>query len=159
MQHAFTGVAERRVPKVVTERNGFGQLLVQLKDLRDRARDLRHLERMRQTRSVVIAGRGEEYLCLVFQPPERLAVDDPIAIVLIRRTHIVFRLRPETAARAGALRRLGRQRVAFPLLEPFTNGGQRCPPENSCRERAARPRSLPPASVQDPRRSAASRYR
>jgi len=41
---------------VVTKSDGLGQLLMQLQDLGDGARDLRHLERVRQSSAVVIAG-------------------------------------------------------------------------------------------------------
>ena len=88
-----------------------------------RARDLRHLERVRQPRAVVIAGRREEHLRLVLQPAERLAVDDAIAIALERRADRVFGLRPQPAARVGALRRLRREDLALALLELLANGG------------------------------------
>ena len=74
-----------------------------------RARNLRHLERVREARAVVIAGRREEDLRLVLQPAERLAVDDAIAIALERRPDVVFRLRTQAAARIGALGRLRRE--------------------------------------------------
>ena len=90
-------MAERRVTQIVPQRNGLGELLVQLQHLRDGPRNLRHLQRVRQARAVVIAGGREEHLRLVLQPPERLAVDDAIAIVLERRA--ARRLR---ARRAGA---------------------------------------------------------
>src|SRR5437773_2690535 len=77
---ALAGVTKRRVSEIVAERDGFGQLLVQPQHLGDRPRDLRDLERMRQPRAVVIAGRREEDLRLVLQPAKRLAVDDAIAI-------------------------------------------------------------------------------
>ena len=73
VEHALAGVAERRVPEVVAERDRLGQLLVQVQHFRDGARDLRDLERVRQPRAVVIAGRREEHLRLVLQPAERLA--------------------------------------------------------------------------------------
>ena len=81
-QHALAGVAERRVAQIVAERDRLGQLFVQAQHLRDGARDLRHFERVRQARAVVIAGRREEHLRLVLEAPERLGVDDAIAIAL-----------------------------------------------------------------------------
>ena len=122
---AFAGVAERRVAEVVAERDRFGQLLVQPQDLRDGARDLRHLERVGEPGAVVIARRREEHLRLVLQPAERLAVDDAIAIALERRPHVVFGLGPETAARIGALGRLRREDLALARLELLSDGHRR----------------------------------
>ena len=72
VEHALARMAERGVAEVVAERDRFGELFVQLKHLRDRSRDLRNLERVRQPRAVVIACRREEHLRLVLQTPERL---------------------------------------------------------------------------------------
>ena len=115
----LAGVAERRVAEIVAERDRFGQLFVQPQHLGDGPRDLRDLERVRQPGAVVIAGRREEDLGLVLQPAERLAVDDAIAIALKRRPHIVFRLRPQPAARIGALGRLRREHLALARFELF----------------------------------------
>src|SRR5262245_14275787 len=106
----------------------------------------------------MVAGRGEEDLRLVFQAPERLTVNDPVPIVLIRGTDIVFLLGLQAATRVGALGGLRRQHLALALLEPFTDGGQRCPPGSWFRGRAARRRSSPPAFARDPRTSVASLY-
>ena len=92
VEHALAGVAERRMTQVVAEGDRLGQLLVEPKHLRDRARDLRDLERVREARAVVIALRREEHLRLVLQPPERFSMDDAVAVVLKRRPHIVFLL-------------------------------------------------------------------
>ena len=96
----LAGVAERRVPEIVAERDRFGELLVQPQHLGDRAGDLRHLERVRQPRAVVVAGRREEHLRLVLEPAERLAVDDAIAVALKRRPDVVFRA-PAAGGRAS----------------------------------------------------------
>src|SRR6185436_4425446 len=117
IDHAFARVAERRVPEVVPERDGLGELLVEAQHLGDRAGDLRHLERMRETGPIVIARRREEHLRLVFQPAERLAVDDAIAVPLKRRTDVVFSFWTQTPARVRAPGGLRREDVAFPLLE------------------------------------------
>ena len=98
VEDALAGVAERRVAEVVAERDRFGQLLVQPQHLGDAARDLRHLERVRQPRPIVIAGRREEHLRLVLQPAERLAVDDAIAIALERRADRILCLGAQASA-------------------------------------------------------------
>src|SRR5438067_1040495 len=115
----LAGMAERRMSEVVAERNRFGQLFVQAQHLRDRPRDLRHLERVRQPRAVMIAGRREEHLRLVLQTPERLAVDDPIAVPLKRRPDVVFALGSKPPARVGALGRLRRKNLALARFELF----------------------------------------
>ena len=154
------GVTERRVPEIVAERNRLGQLLVEPEDLRDRPRDLRHLERVREPRPIVIAGRRKEDLRLVFEPAERLAVDDPVAVALERRPDIVFALRPQTSARIGALRRLRSENLAFPHLELFAERSVRgCHAESWSRARAARPRTFQRASARDRRRSGGCRGR
>ena len=93
VDHALAGVAERRMAEIVAERDRLGQLLVQAQHLGDAARDLRDLERVRQPRAVVIAGRREEHLRLVLEPPERLRVDDAIAVALEHRPDRIVRLR------------------------------------------------------------------
>ena len=69
--------------------------------LGDRPGDLRHLERVRQARPVVIAGRREEDLRLVLEPAERLAVDDAVAVALERRPDVVLGLRAQAPARVA----------------------------------------------------------
>ena len=49
---------------------------------RHRARDLRRLQRVGEPRAVVVALRRHEHLRLVLEPPERLAVHDPVAVAL-----------------------------------------------------------------------------
>src|SRR5688500_1557662 len=72
VEHAFARMPERRVPEVVTKSDGLGELLVQLQHLGDSSRDLRNLERVCQTRAVMIARGGEEHLGLVLEPAKRL---------------------------------------------------------------------------------------
>ena len=48
VQHLLARMTERRVAKVVAKGDGFGQLFVEPQHLRNRPRDLRHLERVRE---------------------------------------------------------------------------------------------------------------
>ena len=121
VEDPLAGMPERRVPEIVAEGNRFGQLLVQAKHLGDAAGDLGHLEGVRQPGAVVVAGRRKEHLRLVLEAAEGLAVDDPIAIALKRRTDGILGFGAEAAARVGALGRLRREDVALPLFELFTN--------------------------------------
>ena len=94
---ALTGMTKRRVPEIVSERNRLGEFFVQAQHLRDGARDLRDLERVCEAGAIVIAGRREEHLRLVLQPPERLAVNDAVAIALERRPNVVFDFGTQTS--------------------------------------------------------------
>src|SRR5262245_37429694 len=72
IEHALAGMTERRVSQIVPERDRLGELLVKAKHLRNRARDLRHLEAVCQSRAVMVARGREEDLRLVLQPAEGL---------------------------------------------------------------------------------------
>src|SRR4051812_32105090 len=119
LQHALAGMAERRVPEIVAERNRLGQLLVEPQHLGDAARDLRDLERVRQARSIVVARRREKDLRLVFEPAERLAVDDAVAVALERGTDRIFSLRLQASLGRVALGGLRRENLVLALLELF----------------------------------------
>src|SRR4051812_27612443 len=114
---AFAGVAERRMSKIVTERDRFRELFVEAEDFGDRPRDLRHLERVCQPRSIVIAGWSEKDLGLVAEAAERLAVDDAVAVALKRGTDVVLTLGPQTPARICASGGLRRQNFALASLK------------------------------------------
>src|SRR5258706_8370039 len=79
---------------------------------------------MRQPCPVVIPLGGEKDLRFVLQPPEGFAVDDAIAIALVRGTKIVLGLIAIASARLRAPRRLRHHRVALDVLEHLPDGGQ-----------------------------------
>ena len=97
VEHVLADVPERRVAEVVPEPDRLRQVLVEPQRARDRARDLRRLERVGEPRAVVVALRRDEHLRLVLEPAERLAVHDPVAVALERRAQ---RRSPPRAARA-----------------------------------------------------------
>ncbi len=82
VQRVLAGVAERRVAEIVDERHAFGEILVELQGARQRTGDLRHLDRMREPRAVMIAVLRDEDLRLVLQPAEGRRVDDAVAVAL-----------------------------------------------------------------------------
>ena len=85
VERLLAGMSERRVPEVVTEADRLDEILVQPQRAGDPARDAGRLQRVGQARPEVVAGRIDEDLGLVHQPPERLRVDDPVAVALKRR--------------------------------------------------------------------------
>ena len=70
VQRVLAGMAERRVAEIVGQRHGLGQILVAAQRPRQRARDLRHLDRVGQPGAVMVAFMGDEDLRLVLQPAE-----------------------------------------------------------------------------------------
>ena len=124
VERRFAGVAERGVAEVVTESDGLGEHFVEAQRLRDRARDLRHFQHMRQPRAVVIALGREKDLRLVLQPAKGLAMNDAVAVALIRRPDVVLGLLAIAPARLRASRRARHERVALDVLEHLADGRQ-----------------------------------
>ena len=93
VQRNLARVAERRVPDVVGEGNGFGQVFVQAQSASDGAGQLSDFERMSEPRSVVVVDGGDEHLGLAGHAAERGAVDDAFAIALVERAELVLALR------------------------------------------------------------------
>ena len=82
----------------MAERDRLGERLVERQGGRERTRDLRHLDRVRQPRDVVVVLGVHEDLGLVLQAPERLAVQDPVAVPLEDGPHPVRWLRARSPA-------------------------------------------------------------
>src|SRR5262249_44223109 len=83
VERVLARVTERRMSQVVGEADRLDEILVQLERARDRARDLRDLERVREPRAIQIALVVHEHLRLVDEPAERGCVDHAIAVALV----------------------------------------------------------------------------
>jgi len=86
----FTGVSEGRVTHIVSQGDGFSQVLVQSEDSCNRAPDAGDLHSMRQAGPVMIALVIEEHLGLVFQAAEGPAVDDPVPVPLVHGSEVML---------------------------------------------------------------------
>ena len=75
-------MAERRMAKIVRQRNGFDQILVHAQVTRHGTRDLCNFQTVCQARAEQVAFVIHENLRLVFKPTERGGVNDPIAVAL-----------------------------------------------------------------------------
>jgi hypothetical protein len=82
IQGVFPGVAKRRVTNVVNQGQCFGEVFIQTQSHGGGARQLRHLNRVRQPVAEMNRVAFTENLSLVFQTPERPAVDDAIPVAL-----------------------------------------------------------------------------
>ena len=132
VQRSLAGMPERRMPQVMPQRDRFRQILVQPQRPRDRPRDLRHLQRMRQPRPIVVALRRNEYLCLVGQSPERLGVNDAIPVALEAGAVRAFLHRPLPAPGSVGLCCPIGQGQPFPFLLLFTNSHTLHSPCQNC---------------------------
>src|SRR2546430_16369431 len=103
--------------QIVTKPDRLGENFIETKRLGDGATDLRDFQNVCEPRAVVITFRGQENLRLVLEAAKRLAVNDAIAIALIRRPKVVFRFVVIAAARVGALRRARSESIGLDLLE------------------------------------------
>ena len=98
----------------MAEPDRLGQVLVQPERARDDTGDPRRLERVGHARAVVVAGRVDEDLRLALQAPERLRVEDAIAVALERRADAALLLVARPAG--GVVRAHGERREGTLLL-------------------------------------------
>ncbi len=103
----LAGVPARTVAAVVAQGDGFGEVDVEPAGLRDRRGDLRDLERVRETRPLMVV-REDKHLRLAGEAPEGAGVQDPVAVALEARADGIGLLRARAASRGvGAGRALG----------------------------------------------------
>ena len=89
-QRTLAGVSEGRVTEVVTEGYRLRQILVELQRPCKRSGKSADLQRVRQSRAVVVALRTEEHLRLVLQAAKRLAVRDAVNVPLKAGAYAAF---------------------------------------------------------------------
>ena len=82
VEHVLARVAEGRMAQVVGQADRLRQAFVETEHFGDGPADLGNLDRVRETRAIVVVDAGREDLGLALQPPERRAVDNPIAVPL-----------------------------------------------------------------------------
>ena len=109
VQRVLACVAERRVPEVVRQRNGFHQVFMQAQRPGDGARQLRHLQRMRHPRAKQVAFVVDEHLRLVDQPPERGGMNDAVTVSLEFVARGRGRRGVKAPARRGRVAGVGRE--------------------------------------------------
>lgn len=83
IEDRFARMAERGMPHVVQECDGFGQIFVEAQGAGDGSADLGDFEGVRQAGAMIIAKLVDEHLRLVHEPAERGGMDNAIAVALI----------------------------------------------------------------------------
>ncbi len=125
VEHLLADVPEGRVAEIVAQPDRLDEVLVQPQRPRHGARDRGHLERVSETRAVVVATGRHEDLRLVLQAPEGLAVHDAVAVALEGSAQLAVRLLPRAPGRIGAYCQRREQRL---LLRGMARGerGRHC---------------------------------
>jgi hypothetical protein len=120
------------VAQIVRERERFSQILIETKGPGDRAGDLRDFQAMRKPRAQVIPLVADENLRLVLQTPERVGMNDTVAVALEGRAQRVLRLVVKASARRPRIGRIGRP-PAFASAQKFWGQPRFALPEIDCR--------------------------
>ena len=107
--------------KIMTKGNGLRQVFIEPQRPGDRPGCLRHLQCMRESRPVMISLRKKKNLGFVLQPPECLAVKDPVPVSLIDRTDIAGRLFPLSSSGFSAQGGIDTEIIRLPLFCHLTN--------------------------------------
>ena len=108
VERVLAGVAERRVAEIMAERDRLGEIVVEPQRPRQRAGDLRHLDRMGEAGAEMVALVMDEHLRLVGEAAEGGRMDDAVAVALELGARRRGRLGDRRPRRAPRRRRKGR---------------------------------------------------
>ena len=127
VERLLARVTEGRVAGVVAEPDRLDEILVQPERTGDDAGDPGRLERVGHPGPVVVAGRVDEDLRLALQAPERLGMDDPVAVALERRADAALLLGRD-AGRGSQNDRTasGESASSSSRRDPFCERGRPC---------------------------------
>ena len=81
-QGIFPRMAKGWMAEIMRQRQGFAQILIQAQKATDRARYLRHFQRMGQPRAVIIPFMGHKNLGFVLETAKRTGMNDAVAVTL-----------------------------------------------------------------------------
>ena len=112
--------AGKRSNEIVAERNGFGQILIQIQRPRNRAGNLGHLECVRQAGPVMISLRSKKHLCFVFHPAKGFGVENPVPVSLVDGADVTLRFISVPSSGIPAVRRIRTQLLKFPFFKRFS---------------------------------------
>ena len=82
VQRLLSGVGERRVPDIMGQRQGFGEILVQLQDVGQGARDLRDFDGVGETVAEMVGQAGSEDLRFGLQAAKGTGMNHAVAVAL-----------------------------------------------------------------------------
>ena len=109
VKRLFSRMAKGRMAEVMHQRQGFGQIHVEVECSRDGAGNLRNLDGVSEPVAKVIGIAPRENLSLVFQPPKGARMDDAVAVALVVVAIRMRRLREAASAGMFHLHRVAGQ--------------------------------------------------
>ena len=112
VQRVLARMTEGRMPEVMRQRDGLGQVFVESQRAGDRTCNLGHLDRMSQTCTKEVSLMIDEDLGFVLETAERRAMDDAVAVALVLGAVRGRGFRIPTSARGGVMRGVGCQHYA-----------------------------------------------
>ena len=119
-------MAEGRMSQIMSQGDGFGQVLVQKHGPGDGAGNLGHFQGMGQPGAVLVPRWIEKNLGLVFEPPKGVAEKDAVLIHLKCRANGTGILGPGAAPGFGTPAPEGGDEIGLALFELFTQVGGAC---------------------------------
>lgn len=114
----FAGVTEGWVTKVMRKADALGQVFIQAQCTGDVSADAGHLERVRESRTVVVASTAHEHLCFALEATKRFGMDDTASVSLKPKPSgsLLFRMRsaePGTVLDGERCKKSIRSRYSF----------------------------------------------
>ena len=122
VQRPFPRMTEGRMPQIMAQGDGLGQILIETQCPGNGAGNLGDLQSMGQPGAVMIPFRREKDLRFLLQPPKRLAVDDPVPVPLEAGPHLVRCFRAAASAAGLAQGGIAAQGQALNRLGLFADG-------------------------------------
>jgi hypothetical protein len=137
-------VAERSVPQVVAQGDGFGQILVQRQGFGHSPGNLGHLQGVGEAGAVMISPGDQKHLSLVLEAAERFRMENPVPVVLKSRADTAFRLGDRSPAGLGTELSVGGKDLLFSFFQHSSNGHPSSPdsPLRQKREGFTKPMTL-----------------
>ena len=104
IQSRFPGMSERRMAKIMPKCDCLCQIFIQFQCFCNGSGNLRYLQRMCQSGTIVIPLRGKKYLGFILQPAKCFGMNNPVTVSLIYRPDITFRFLTFTPSGISAVR-------------------------------------------------------
>ena len=111
-------MAEGSMSQIVSQRDGFSQILVQPQRSGNRPGDPADLQGVGHSGPVMVSFRAQEHLGFMLQPAKRFGMNDPIRISLKTSTDLAWFFRPFPSPAVGSKSRLWRENDSFQFF-PF----------------------------------------